>query len=209
MSKSPAEDFREKKRKSPVSKSESNGSGPQSASREASAPRRIGGELAEDGGRAFRAVGGSPAFPEKRRAVDGDVRAVDGIVADISAEDGVHESAAACPAELFGGVDGDIHGGLPWEPGLEKDLGGRKRDQEPHLLVDFSFPGVLDEQGIQEILVSEILEKEGCDGGFRREILGPEVIQAVVEGNAVIFPCGQGGERVFQDTLGNAGCLQR
>ena len=57
--------------------------------------------------------------------------------------------------------------------------------------------------------MAEILEKKGCDGGFRGEIPGAEVIQAVVEGDAVIFPGGQGGERVFQDALGNTGCLQR
>ena len=59
------------------------------------------------------------------------------------------------------------------------------------------------------MLVPEILEEERGDRGFRGEIPGAEVVQAVVEGDAVIFPGGQGGERVFQDALGNAGCLQR
>ena len=139
----------------------------------------------------------------------GDVRAVEGIIADIGAEDGVHERASAGAAELFGRVDGDVDRGLPREPGLEEDLRGGEGDEEPHLLVDLAFSGVLDEQGIQEIFVAEILEEEGGDGGFRGEIPGTEVVQAVVEGDAVIFPGGQGGERVFQDALGNTGCLQR
>ena len=137
------------------------------------------------------------------------MRAVDGIVADIGAEDGVYERASAGAAELFGGVDGDVHGGLPGKPGLEEDLGGGEGDQATHLLVDLALSGVFDKQGIQEILVAEILEQEGRNGGFRGKIPGAEVVQAVVEGDAVIFPSGQGGERVFQNALGNTGCLQR
>ena len=68
---------------------------------------------------------------------------------------------------------------------------------------------VLDEQGIEEMLVAEVFEEERGDGGLRREITGAEVVKAVVEGDAVIFPCGEGGESVFEDALGNARGLQR
>ena len=190
-----------------MSKSGSNGS--VGAGAQTDRNRRIRGELAEDRRGLFRTVGGGPAFLQQRRAVGGDVRTVDGFIADIRAENSVHEGAAAGAAKPLRGVDRDVYGGLPREPGLEEDLGRGEGDEQAHLLVDLALAGMLDEQGIQEMLVPEIFEQKGCDSGFRREISGAEIVQAVVQRNAVILPYGQGGEGVFQYALGNAGCFQR